>query len=188
MLNCKCVNSEKRTKYLATVVFEWCRSCYEFDVKYVSGQCCFNPDTVIARKIREDGKYNLRKYCMNCQKFQGPVISSKNKDVSIYPIEEESREDNSEYSSLFQRLTEAKRRASSKNWHERYEQYLKSSDWKELRAKVLERDNMQCKSCGCSEATEVHHLTYDGYNAGFTPLWQLESVCRPCHESIHGRS
>jgi hypothetical protein len=63
-----------------------------------------------------------------------------------------------------------------------YQVYLKSERWQEKRIHALERDGYLCQSCRKARATEVHHLTYRHiFNE---PLFDLTSVCHPCHERI----
>lgn len=63
-----------------------------------------------------------------------------------------------------------------------YKLYLKSPEWKSKRKSVLSRDGYTCQACLEAPATEVHHLTYDHiFNE---PLFDLVSVCGPCHQAI----
>ncbi len=60
--------------------------------------------------------------------------------------------------------------------------YLKSQDWKNLRAAILIAQENICECCG-GVATEVHHLNYrklDNVNH-----FDLMATCRPCHDLIH---
>lgn len=66
-----------------------------------------------------------------------------------------------------------------------YEAYLASSDWARLRDRVLERDGRRCQGCLAADAAQVHHLTYA--NVGDEMLFELVSVCDPCHRTLHGR-
>lgn len=65
-----------------------------------------------------------------------------------------------------------------------YQEYLQSSHWKALRAKVLERDNHECTACG-KPATVVHHTKYTVANLTATePYPSLISLCHSCHRFI----
>lgn len=64
-----------------------------------------------------------------------------------------------------------------------HQQYLKTSAWRELRVKVLERDNYICCRCKTNPATEVHHKTYERWMEEL--LTDLESLCEICHEAHH---
>ncbi len=61
--------------------------------------------------------------------------------------------------------------------------YLKSDDWRRKRYLVLMRDGWRCVYCG-ARATQVHHKKY-ARNIGREPIEWLESVCDPCHDTIH---
>jgi 5-methylcytosine-specific restriction endonuclease McrA len=67
---------------------------------------------------------------------------------------------------------------------QQYKNYLESTKWRAKRLRVLRRDNFVCQKCKKQQATQVHHLTYKRiYNE---PLTDLLSVCKDCHEKIHG--
>ena len=73
----------------------------------------------------------------------------------------------------------------SPEWLAAHEQYLGSNAWNERRAAVLQRDKYQCQAgldhCA-HKAMQVHHLTYRHWRN--EPLFDLISVCIPCHEEI----
>lgn len=77
----------------------------------------------------------------------------------------------------------AERQENQERWWRRYNEYLLSDTWKEKRRRVLKRDNYQCQACLNRKAEHVHHLTYDRvFNE---PLFDLTSVCTPCHKALH---
>lgn len=65
------------------------------------------------------------------------------------------------------------------------------SDWSSRRRKVLQRDNHRCQRCGAngrgSRNTElhVHHVTPKS-DGGSHRLGNLKTVCKSCHQNIHG--
>jgi large subunit ribosomal protein L31 len=65
-------------------------------------------------------------------------------------------------------------------------------DWSEIRKKVLKRDNYKCQDCGYTPEEEgkylnVHHIIPRGENGIYNhELDNLITVCRTCHERIHG--
>jgi len=78
-------------------------------------------------------------------------------------------------------------KSSSEQRREYYiKEYLKSEAWQRKRYIVLKRDNWKCVHCG-SRATQVHHKRYAPINIGKEPIEWLESVCNPCHNSIHAK-
>jgi 5-methylcytosine-specific restriction endonuclease McrA len=90
------------------------------------------------------------------------------------------------------RLDELRRQRNAQEteaWRSRYEAYLQTPAWQEIRERVLARDGHVCQGClGQSglPATQVHHLTYDHLREEFG--WELVAICRACHERLHGRS
>jgi hypothetical protein len=68
---------------------------------------------------------------------------------------------------------------------EEYRDYLDSPEWRHKRNRRLVMDRWQCQARldGCLDhASEVHHLTYA--HIGNEPLFDLVSVCGPCHRKI----
>lgn len=65
-----------------------------------------------------------------------------------------------------------------------YQDYLASSDWKQRRARILKRDNYQCKMCGTGMNLSVHHIRYPK-EFGKEPDDDLITVCDSCHKMIH---
>lgn len=77
------------------------------------------------------------------------------------------------------------REARGADWWARYDAYLLTPRWQELRRRVLARSRGLCEAFmdGCNRtATEVHHLTYD--HVGDEPIFDLAAVCHRCHDRI----
>lgn len=69
----------------------------------------------------------------------------------------------------------------------KYQEYLKSGEWKYLRDKKLKQANYTCDGCGEQyRALEVHHLTYE--RIGEELLTDLVVFCPQCHKKAHGLS
>ena len=70
---------------------------------------------------------------------------------------------------------------------EEYHQYLKSDEWREIRAKVLKRNNGLCCYCNRKPSKIVHHIIYDVYNLGKEDEHSanLMPVCSSCHAYLH---
>lgn len=64
-----------------------------------------------------------------------------------------------------------------------YKLYLKSPEWEAKRQQALERDNRECRGCGCKKNLQVHHIRYD--NLGHEPLNDLTTLCAECHKAVH---
>lgn len=71
--------------------------------------------------------------------------------------------------------------------------FLESKKWKRLRKSVLARDGYMCQYCKRFgkriQADHVHHVLprefYPEYR--YTP-WNLISLCKTCHDSMHNRT
>lgn len=88
---------------------------------------------------------------------------------------------------------EAKRQAANLIEEGKVHEFYRSYAWNKMRSAVLYRDHYECVKCkkkGLYErATTVHHVVY----ALVDPKLALEpdnliSLCRECHEEIHGRA
>lgn len=65
-----------------------------------------------------------------------------------------------------------------------YAAYLQSAHWKALRRRVLNRDGWRCRLCGRKKDLQVHHDRYT--NLLSDDIRWLKTVCRRCHDRIHG--
>ncbi|CAN7782845.1 hypothetical protein LJR175_008249 [Variovorax sp. LjRoot175] len=63
-------------------------------------------------------------------------------------------------------------------------QYLPSALWKEIKERVLERDQRICQSCG-GRGSVVHHRSYERDVLEGRNDAMLATVCSGCHNIIH---
>ena len=83
-------------------------------------------------------------------------------------------------------LIEQKRQNENEEWWRKYNQYLHSQAWYDIRKRVLERDGHLCQACLKNKATQAHHLSYSLYEQfGFSAAFELVAVCYKCHCKIH---
>lgn len=75
-----------------------------------------------------------------------------------------------------------------------YQKYIKSKEFKELRDKVLERDNYKCRVCGRSQeeivgtkySLQAHHSNYEHLGkCNEEEMADLITLCCVCHKAIH---
>lgn len=71
-------------------------------------------------------------------------------------------------------------------WWQWYNTYLRSTAWRSIRQRVMDRANGMCEGCAANYATQVHHLTYAHVGNEF--LWELVAVCDSCHTRYHAES
>jgi hypothetical protein len=69
---------------------------------------------------------------------------------------------------------------------EKYAAYLCSAEWGQLRREVRERCLGVCERCRTLPQAHTHHQTYIRKYAEH--IDDLQGVCQPCHDFIHGRS
>lgn len=90
------------------------------------------------------------------------------------------------------RLTKKQRRRKLfRVWAEKYKGYsyrrlLFTPEWKSFRARILKRDNHECKKCGSKYRLQVHHIKYGEYMFPWVvkDLWVI-TLCYKCHKAIH---
>lgn len=69
---------------------------------------------------------------------------------------------------------------------EKYQAYLCSREWGEIRAAVRARSGGKCERCRRHKIDAVHHLTYA--RRYHERLADVMGVCDPCHQYEHGHS
>ena len=67
---------------------------------------------------------------------------------------------------------------------DKYQEYLKSQKWNDIKKLVFKRDKYICQGCLTeTKNLQAHHLTYDRiYNE---MCFDLITLCRKCHCNIH---
>jgi len=175
----------------------YCEHCYEFmGIIRLRELCCSAPDLEYIKHPNKDGRFQLRKQCNNCYTKLGRSYSQKGLDITIFESHDTAKNDAidqirinewTEFTNSCRAIFTAKEKlrpevkGAGRNYKE-YEDYIRSKEWTTRRKKVLERDNNICQSCLNNKATEVHHITYKHFKD--EPLFELVSVCKPCHQDI----
>lgn len=67
-----------------------------------------------------------------------------------------------------------------------YDEFLQSDYWQQVRKWVIERDSHTCQHCGATKRLQVHHLTYEHHGEEHLYPEDLVTLCRGCHEAVHG--
>lgn len=197
--NCYCPNCDKilTVELLSHDMHGYCTNCYEFcGTLRDEENCCMNSSHKIVKKYIKDGRIQLKKQCENCYDIIGHAISQNGLDLNIIP--EVELEKNKEYDEKrqneFNHFREKFRKQFSNREkvnvllldsqfnYETYTSYIASNEWKNKRKLVLERDKFICQACLIVKATQVHHITYK--HLMNEPLFELVSVCQPCHVKI----
>lgn len=166
-------------------LYMYCDNCGHFVHELYTDRCCLNPNIALFNKPTVNGNPSIREVCLNCGKTSSAKKINTVSDVKSLPTITDEKIDrlrNAFYDEL-KRFHEWAKKQNHSQFLEDHAEYLKSTQWKELRAKVLKRDNDLCQSCLIRSATQVHHLTYDRWR--HEAAFDLVSVCDPCHKSIH---
>jgi len=154
---------------------------------------CEHKDIQLALQTLNDGHCVVRKQCNNCGAFIGKQISKSKVDINNLPngttkfLNYEKKQN-----IIIQKIIAFHKKYTAKTkeyfenrknqWYKEYQEYLKSSEWKVKRGKVLKRDNYICQGCLEKRATQVHHLSYK--HVKNEPLFELVSICKECHDII----
>lgn len=160
-----------------------CDNCGYFKPEYY--ECCVDKDPIKVIYTNKDGNMAIREQCFNCGGKIGTAPVAKFKDVDcnnlqFFNEQKESfrKEELAKLKEYYDYLIKTNRLRLNYS----YLKYLSSDHWAVLRIKILTRDNFKCK-CG-SEATQVHHLTYERIQNELDE--DLVSICRSCHLKAHG--
>lgn len=147
---------------------------------------CDHGFSSIRYRTGTNGAKMFRRQCTKCGELIGNWIPHKSIDQRrrILPIDDDLKESYAKsYRELSAELNKIKNMAKEADDRKWYEEYLKSSKWKNKRRLVLERCRFTCEGCGKARATQVHHLSYN--NIGNEFLFELVGLCKHCHEALH---
>ncbi len=152
---------------------------------------CQHTNCRIVRFRRNDGVYIVRKQCQRCGNQVGSTIPKNGYDIERLPDWDIALKDEwyARRSKRYQEAWEQQRNTQSQEWFARYNTYLNSAHWKNLRLRVLERDHYRCQNCFkvlVEQTAHVHHISYKGYDKlGYSFVFECVTLCRECHLSYH---
>lgn len=69
---------------------------------------------------------------------------------------------------------------------DRYDEFMQSDAWRDIRAIMLDIYNHKCDTCGSPNNLQVHHKTYERFG-GDELVTDLQVLCKNCHARVHGR-
>jgi hypothetical protein len=147
--------------------------------------CCKNPDTILVIEHYGNNDKRLFNQCSNCGgafrkdkfafKTHGNLFKREFSITNFNNWNAKRSEESLDIKKEFENFRQSK--------FYRYHEYLKSTEWKTIRDKVIERDNGMCLHCKTNPAQEVHHKHYKTIYK--EKIDDLESVCSDCHRAIH---
>lgn len=147
---------------------------------------CEHEDVNSCYRVFKNGTKHYGMQCIKCGKW----IPKKQCDFDTLPVVlfDEDMQRNIFQEASDQRLNEitTKRDEESRQWWQKYDEYLDSEMWKKKRKVILERDKGICQGCLSRAAVHVHHLTYEHV---FNELaFELVSLCKICHDKAHAKT
>lgn len=82
-----------------------------------------------------------------------------------------------------------KRDNQNREWWSKYNAYLQTPHWRQLRQQALKRDHFLCQNCFCvidPSHFQAHHLSYKAYNrVGYSFVFEVVTLCHTCHKAYH---
>ena len=138
------------------------------------------------RLTTASGGFQVKMQCLQCGK-RGQARKVQAGDEKLPEVDKDLwRKSWEEKSEAIQRAKEQESSAIKQKMQWEYAEYLKTPEWREMRQKVLIRDNYLCQYCLSARADQVHHKTYIYKKAGHEAAFELVSLCKKCHELHHG--
>lgn len=153
---------------------------------------CTHPNMAPMRIVISGGALQVRPCCAFCGHKGGQSLKQTDKawvdSLPILPADTLSDyEAHRSYERYEIKLTAAKRQFQERGRFTKfYKDYMASEGWQEKRRLVLNRCRNICEGCGLSDATEVHHRSYEHLGSEF--LWELAGLCHPCHDRLSEES
>jgi len=161
---------------------------------------CTHPGTVIVRRINAAGNAFFSRYCPHCGvKWSNMIPRAAAEREGIAPdLTEQDMEQRAEdylaqrqihFDTVVGGAAERALHEVAQAQHDRdakYQDYLRSPEWKRKAAAILARAGGKCEGCLTRDAQEVHHTTYAHIYNEFA--FELLALCSLCHRRYHGKA
>lgn len=164
-------------------VIVWPTSALSLDIEAFHENACKHEKAELRRWITSNGAERCQLQCLFCGTSQKQSVKKQDApkdtpkaDRSLAGHYEEQRQ--LEYQAIGTKHLKIQTMQGRE-----YDLYLKSSEWRIKREKVLGRANGICEGCLDQPATQVHHTTYDHLYDEL--LFELVALCEECHARCH---
>lgn len=151
----------------------------------MTAEPCAHARTKLWVVVQSNGAEHVRPICENCH-YLLPALPKQSVGERLSALPRISYRDaverHHEHERGAYKERERDRRAA---FFAKYDEYLRSAAWRDLRSQVMLRAKATCEGCLRSAATQVHHLTYEHVFAEFA--FELVAVCDDCHARLHPR-
>lgn len=160
------------------------------DLAEHSEKSCKHENQHLVRHVIRGGSKQVKMQCLTCGATLGQAVSQKSAPENIpdadYSLQQKYKNQRAlDYNAIFRKHFQIQKSKISK-WDSEYQDYLKSSEWREKRELVIRRAGNICEGCGKAPIEEIHHLTYTRVKREM--LFDLVGVCKSCHDKIHADS
>jgi len=146
---------------------------------------CACPTRVLTRRTFRNGSHHWLEQCITC----GAHTKSMKAETAKQRIDGGEKWENFDetraelFREHLRRKNQEERMEAKESRVIEYQEYLKSDEWREKRAKVMRRAGGVCEGCMSRPAMQVHHKTY--VNIGRELLFELVALCSVCHAQAH---
>lgn len=148
---------------------------------------CADHDTFWCRLKTSNGGVQIRQQCRICGHLLGGARKREpgDENLPLHDPDMATRYGEQREQEHLQILKKHARLQFEKDnsWFRDYSEYLQSNAWQQKRKLVFKRSGGICEGCGVTEATQVHHLSYQHVKHEF--LFELVAVCDSCHDRLH---
>lgn len=166
--------------------------------RWFKDDACRHEFFSIVRRFNASGHEFFTRYCSGCGVKVGGHV--KREDAHRIGVSERTQDEMealadryiAERQAQFDRIVEGAverlqedRSRADEEWQARYQDYLRSPQWKRKVDKIMRRAEGTCEGCLGQPAEEVHHLTYRNVFEEFA--FQLVALCSPCHRRYHAK-
>jgi hypothetical protein len=141
---------------------------------------CDGTSSELRRRVLGNGAVQIVYQCLTCGRSAcNPLAKASVPKWQSLPVWDDALAANYDQ---FRAEVKAERK---EEWFAEHDEYLRSSKWRSLRDRVIERCSGVCEGCARRAVTQVHHLTYEHWKDEL--LWELVGVCDDCHERAHAK-
>lgn len=150
---------------------------------------CQHSDHFTGRTVNAGGAEMYRRYCRECGIATTQWLPHRTVEGTTITVIDEGKRDARIEDYIRRRregldaLASGAANDQQEDRRSEYGDYLSSTRWRELRAKVVRRAAGLCEGCLSRPPAQVHHLTYEHIRAEFA--FELVAVCAECHQRLH---
>lgn len=149
---------------------------------------CNHEEQKTVKFVKSNDLFAVVRQCTRCG-HSSSQLKQSSYNLSTLPLRDD------ELDKQWQKKKEARRQelfikhAASQTWLERYNTYLQTEHWQQLKHRVFTRDSFICQNCfrKLNSATAVcHHLDYRGLGeTGHSFAFECVTLCDNCHVDRH---